>query len=650
MLFRLVFYGVVGCGWMSTIRTAGAEPSARLEIDEAARTRCVNVLRSGLGSDEFWPSMHAAEGLTLEGHGQDVRRALAPKLTTETDDQKRCGLARELVRAGDLAPVQVMLDILTSRNPYGHDHAAESLFKIGQIGDGTALRSLAERLDRPSPAMMAASALARWGNRDVLKVLRHFVAEANAETARIAAWALARTGDQTDLPALRTGLQRHTDPISKAYFEHALAALGDDAGLAALIRNLDHANPEVRVMAAEFAPDARAVAARDALLRHLDDPVLDVRVRSAHALLVLSKPAPPPRDEDISRNVFRATEAHPRYTEGSIIVLRDGRLLYATTEFSGTTSDFAAARIVAVESADGGRTWSAPRVVQENVGGLNVMSATLRRLLGPARFDGPIGLFYLIKNATNDLQVYWRVSDDEGATFGSPRRITAEPGYHVLNNDRITVLSRGRLIVPIASTTDVHGANKFACSCYFSDDQGRTWKRSRGEVSYPQRGAMEPEVLELSDGRLLMHIRTQLGHLAVSESTDGGESWSAARSWGVLGPESPATLRRIPSTGHLLLIWNDTDRNTKFPKSKRTPLTAAVSTDEGRTWSFKRDLETSEQHTYAYTSVAFFQGRALLTYWVSDDATRRYSARFRSVPIAWFYENGATRRSELSPR
>src|SRR5262249_41353947 len=158
-----------------------------------------------------------------------------------------------------------------------------------------------------------------------------------------------------------------------------------------------------------------------------------------------------------------------RYTEGSIVVLRDGRLLYATTEFSGTTSDFAAARIVAVESADGGRTWSAPRALQENVGGLDVMSVTLRRLSGPARFDGPIGLFYLIKNSTNDLQVYWRVSDDEGATFGNPRRITAEPGYHVLNNDRITVLSRGRLIVPIASTTDVHGTNKFACSCYYSD-------------------------------------------------------------------------------------------------------------------------------------------------------------------------------------
>ncbi len=103
---------------------------------------------------------------------------------------------------------------------------------------------------------------------------------------------------------------------------------------------------------------------------------------------------------------------------------------------------------------------------------------------------------------------------------------------------------------------------------------------------------MEPEVVELSDGSLLMHFRTQLGHIAASESADGGETWTEARSWGVRAPEAPATLRRIPSTGDLLLIWNDTYRDGEGHGGKRTPLTAAVSTDEGQTWSHRRDLET----------------------------------------------------------
>src|SRR5690242_10317620 len=83
----------------------GDGPADRLDLDEAARARCLAVLRAGLGSDEFWPAMHAAEALTLEGLGAEVRASLAARLPGETDDQRRCGLARELVRAGDLAPV-----------------------------------------------------------------------------------------------------------------------------------------------------------------------------------------------------------------------------------------------------------------------------------------------------------------------------------------------------------------------------------------------------------------------------------------------------------------------------------------------------------------------------------------------------------------
>jgi sialidase-1 len=151
---------------------------------------------------------------------------------------------------------------------------------------------------------------------------------------------------------------------------------------------------------------------------------------------------------------------------------------------------------------------------------------------------------------------------------------------------------------------------------------------------------MEPEVLELTDGRLLMHIRTQLGHLAISESRDGGETWSEARSWDVAGPESPATLRRIPSTGDLLLIWNDSHRPGNANPNQRNPLTAAISTDEGKTWTIKRDLAGEPGAAYAYTSVVFHRGQALLTYYVASSG--KISSTFDSVPIAWFYESSTS--------
>lgn len=630
--------------WLLGGLARGEEPPGRLELDATTRQRCLAVLRDGLRSDEFWPAMHAAEGLAVDGLGAEVRAALEPRLPRETDAQHRCGLAREIARAGDLAAVQVLLDELARPEPYGHVHASESLYKIGQVGDGTLLRRAMGRVDRSPLSMMAAAALARWGNRQALEGLRVRVRDDDGETARTAAWILARVGDPADLPALREGVRRFADPLTRAYFEHALAALGDAEGRKALVRNLDHAEGPVRVYAAEFASEARALEADRALRARLDDSIQDVRIRAADALLRLARPAltPASRAEDFARDDFPATAENPRYSEGSVAVLRDGRLLYATTEFLGGGSDFASARIVAVESTDDGRTWGPRRVLQENVGKQNVMSVTLRRLAGPAPFGGPIGMFYLVKNSTTDLQVELRVSDDEATSFGPPRRVTDRPGYHVLNNDRVTRLASGRLIVPVASTPDVRNGGRFASWCVLSHDQGRTWRPSRNDVTYPKRGAMEPEVLERADGRLLMHIRTQLGEIAVSESADGGETWSEARPWGVRSPESPATLRRIPSTGHLLLVWNDTFRSGEGHGGQRTPLTAAVSTDEGRTWSFRRDLETNPRQTYAYTSLTFHRGRALLTYYVRDEDTSRISSRFRSVPIAWFYGMGAT--------
>ncbi len=97
---RVVILG----SWIGLLggRSLADDPASRLDLDEATQTRCLAVLREGLRSDEFWPAMHAAEGLSRSGFGDEVQRALEPKLSEENDDQHRCGLARELVRAGDL--------------------------------------------------------------------------------------------------------------------------------------------------------------------------------------------------------------------------------------------------------------------------------------------------------------------------------------------------------------------------------------------------------------------------------------------------------------------------------------------------------------------------------------------------------------------
>jgi hypothetical protein len=60
----------------------------------------------------------------------------------------------------------------------------------------------------------------------------------------------------------------------------------------------------------------------------------------------------------LRRIVAPATADNPRNTEGSMVRLRDGRILFAWTAFDrGQSEDHAPARIVAAQSSDGGRSW-----------------------------------------------------------------------------------------------------------------------------------------------------------------------------------------------------------------------------------------------------------------------------------------------------
>ncbi|MFA6240046.1 MAG: sialidase family protein, partial [Candidatus Hydrogenedentales bacterium] len=342
-------------------------------------------------------------------------------------------------------------------------------------------------------------------------------------------------------------------------------------------------------------------------------------------------------------DVLPASEAFVRNSEGSVIELNDGRLYLLGTRFYGGDADNAAANIVARISSDGGKVWSDPVVVQENVGAQNVMSASLQRLTAERTPDGkrgagPIGFFYLVGNSDSDLKVYLRTSSDEAKTWSEPVCVTNRPGYHVMNNDRVVRLSRGRLLCPVAWTADSTKVDHYTSLCFMSDDQGKTWVAGKGEADAPKRGAMEPEVIERSDGSVLMLIRTQTGRNYAAVSHDGGDSWDVAEPFGPAAPEAPSTLRRIPATGDWLLVFNPVTKEGADHGGERTPLSAAISKDEGKTWLPARDIETRSDQAYAYTSLIFVDDRALMSYYLLDKKSKWLSTRFRSIAISWFYE------------
>jgi sialidase-1 len=309
------------------------------------------------------------------------------------------------------------------------------------------------------------------------------------------------------------------------------------------------------------------------------------------------------------------SEANPRNSEGDFIRLKDGRVLFVYTHYTGGDEDEAAAYLAGRYSSDGGRTWTSDDVtILPNEGVFNVMSVSLLRL-----HDGSIGLFYLRKNAWNDCRLYLRRSTDEAQSWGEPMLCIPDEGYFVVNNDRVIQLESGRLVVPAACHT--HYSSEFksrgAAMCYLSDDNGRTWRRSRDIVeSVPESasGMQEPGVVELKDKRLMMLCRTDRGCQMRAWSSDGGDTWSPPEETELRSPVSPASIERIPATGDLLIVWNDHSGIDPALAGKRTPLTVAISKDEGKTWERKRNIETAPDGWFCYTAIEFVDDHVLLAY------------------------------------
>jgi sialidase-1 len=333
--------------------------------------------------------------------------------------------------------------------------------------------------------------------------------------------------------------------------------------------------------------------------------------------------------------VAPSTDANKRNSEADMLITKDGRVMLAWTEFyTSEGSDWGKARISAMYSSDGGRTWKDKFTLQENIGNMNVMEPDLLRLR-----SGKIAFVFVQKNSEGDCRPLFRLSKDDGKTFtdAKPIPIDPYPSYTGTNHDRMIQLRSGRIVFPLWYTPDYRVDKHIRTRVYYSDDEGTTWKQSATLVDVPDSaaGAQEPGVVELKDGRVMMWMRTDKKKIFRCYSRDRGETWSTPEPMTLDSPRSPQSIKRIPSTGHLLLIWNNSP-------DKRFPLTAAISKDDGATWENIRNLDEDAAHTYAYTSIEFLKDRALFTYYAGPGVGARnegqWSLKLKAVPLNWFYQ------------
>jgi sialidase-1 len=335
---------------------------------------------------------------------------------------------------------------------------------------------------------------------------------------------------------------------------------------------------------------------------------------------------------------------NPRNSEGDFIRLADGRILFVYTHFTGGAADDSSAFLAGRYSDDDGKTWSqSDQVIVANDAGQNIMSVSLLRLA-----DGRIALFYLKKNSLSDCRPVMRISSDEAESFGPPTLCVDEVGLYVLNNDRAVQLSSGRIILTLA----LHNRPGWKkpewegyILSYLSDDLGKSWRQSKDVLTAKSESGdrvlvQEPGVVELKDGRLLMFCRSGAGSQWTSYSSDGGDTWTPLGPSKIISPVSPASIERIPKTGDLILVWNNHQEIDDARRGKRTPLTVAISSDDGQSWRNIKTLEDNPHGWYCYTAVEFLDGHVLLGHCAGDRRENNGLAetQITRFSLDWLYE------------
>jgi sialidase-1 len=316
---------------------------------------------------------------------------------------------------------------------------------------------------------------------------------------------------------------------------------------------------------------------------------------------------------------------NPRNSEGDFITLKGGRILFVYSHYTGkSTSDHAPAYLAGRYSDDKGKTWTQEdQLIVDREGEMNVMSVSLLRLQ-----NGNIAMFYLKKNSETDCIPLMRISSDEAKTWSAPQPcISDKKGYFVLNNNRVIQLKNGRLLLAVAMHTSLDGKwqNKATLYSYSSDDSGKTWQSSAAIPNTTATITQEPGLVELKDGRIMMLIRTNSGVQQLSYSRDKGATWSHIEPSQINSPVSPASIARIPSTGDLLLVWNNNSvKEQGWHGGKRTPLTIAISKDDGQTWQHIKNIENDPDGWYCYTAIHFTNKEVLLAYCAGSQAAKTH--------------------------
>lgn len=263
----------------------------------------------------------------------------------------------------------------------------------------------------------------------------------------------------------------------------------------------------------------------------------------------------------------------------TIVETAEGDFLAAW--FGGTDEG---ARDVAIwMSRLSGGKWSEPQAVARAVG-----VPTWNPVLFRGR-DNHLWLFFKFGPSPETWTGAFKTSTDGGRTWSEATPLPA--GLLGPIKNKPIRLSNGDIV----AGTSVESYRSWTAWVERSSDEGKTWTK-HGPIVIPGEpfGLIQPTLVELAPERLRAFMRSRQGFIYSADSPDGGRTWSPARPTSLPNPDAGIDCVRL-ADGRILMVYNHSTR-------RRTPLSVAISSDGGETWSPFAQLET-ERGEFSYPAV-----------------------------------------------
>lgn len=228
-----------------------------------------------------------------------------------------------------------------------------------------------------------------------------------------------------------------------------------------------------------------------------------------------------------------------------------------------------------------------------------------------------IFLFYKVGRAIKKWKTMICISYDNGQTWEEPMEMVEgdEGGGRGPVRNKAIRLTNGFILAPASTENGIWEA-----FVDISTDNGLSWNKSNSikadnltdytikitekqrnipvsEQSFCGRGVIQPTIWQSTDSNVHMLLRSTEGKIYKSDSNDFGKTWCRAYKIELPNNNSGIDVVRM-ANNNLVLAYNPVGENW----GNRTPISLAISKDNGHSWMKFIDLDSGEGE-FAYPAI-----------------------------------------------